>query len=70
MEKTRYRLVYNRTNKLNVQGMALVQAEALLKLLGHTSLRTTELYADVFADTMVRDLRKVSQRRTGRWQVE
>lgn len=42
MQKIRYRLVYNRKNKLNKQGTALVQVEA--KLNGRNAYFTTNVY--------------------------
>lgn len=111
IDKIRFRLVYNRKKKLNKQGAALVQIEALLnrilkeitskagikkrvtfhtarhtfatlllsqsipittiqKLLGHTSIKTTQIYSEVLDDTLVSDLKKASKNNKSRFQVE
>lgn len=52
-------LVYDGVNITTVQ-----------KLLGHTSIRTTEIYADVFSDTVVKDLKSVKKKRKVRNKVD
>ena len=34
------------------------------KLLGHTSVRTTEVYSEVLSNTIIRDLKAVKRRKT------
>ena len=60
MQRIRYRLVYNRKNQLNHQGVAITTVQ---KVLGHTSVKTTQIYSEVLSDTIVRDLKSIRKRK-------
>lgn len=47
-----------------------VQITTVQKLIGHTSLRTTQIYTDVFADAVVKDLKSARRKLKSRNTVE
>lgn len=40
-----------------------VQLTTVQKLLGHQSIRTTEVYSDIMDMTVIRDLQKIKQKK-------